>query len=255
MKHLKHCIIILFLPVIILAGCQRSKKPIILISKANGSVFQDWLLQVDDDLDIINMFGISQDSVEYLLTQSSGMILPGGPDIHPALYGRGDEIEKCENIDNRRDSLEIIMIRYAMTNKIPLLCICRGHQILNVANGGSLIPDIPSDYDTIIIHRGKPGKHWVNVTEGTMLWRICQTHGDTVNSSHHQAIKDIASSFKAVAFAKDGLVEAIELSDTTDHPFILGVQWHPERMEFSNPLAGPIAEKFIREVRKTYHPN
>ena len=250
MNHLKHCFIILFLPVIILAGCQHPEKPTILISKATGTVFRDWLSQADSDVDIINMYIVSQDSIEYFFSHSSGMILTGGPDINPTLYGREDETEKCEGIDNRRDSLEIRMIRYAMTNKIPLLCICRGHQILNVANGGTLIPDIPSEYDTIVIHRGKSAKHWVNVTEGTMLYRVCLTAGDTVNSSHHQAVKDIANSFKAVAFAEDGLVEAIELSDTTDHPFILGVQWHPERLSFEHPLSGPIALRFIEEVSK-----
>jgi len=199
------------------------------------------------------MYQVSQDSVEYYLTRSSGMILSGGPDVNPALYGKEEEIEKCEGIDNRRDTLEIRMIRYAMTYKIPLLCICRGHQMLNVVNEGTLIPDIPSDYDTIIIHRGKPDKHWVNLVEGTMLYEICGTAGDTVNSFHHQAIKDVAPSFRAIAFAEDGLVEAIELANITDHPFILSVQWHPERMEFSNPLAGPIAEKFIKEAKKIFN--
>jgi putative glutamine amidotransferase len=250
MKHFKYCIFILSFLAIAISGCQHSEKPTILISKANVTIFQDWLSQADNNLDFINMYGISHDSIEYFLSHSSGMILSGGTDINPALYGKKDEIEKCEGIDDRRDTLEIRMIHYAMANKIPLLCICRGHQMLNVVNEGTLIPDIPSDYDTIINHRGKQSNHWVTLVPGTMLYGICRTAGDTVNSSHHQAVKDVAVSFRAVAFAEDGLVEAIELADTAVHPFILGVQWHPERMSFENPLAGPIAIQFIQEVRK-----
>ena len=250
MKHLKNFILLLNFLIILLSGCQSHDIHCILISRANGTIFQDWLSKADNDLNFINMYEVSQDSIEYFLTHSSGMIISGGPDVNPALYGKEDEIGKCEDIDYRRDTLEIRMIRHAMANKIPLLCICRGLQILNVANQGTLIPDIPSDYDILIEHRGKPNLHQVNLVKGTMLYRICQTTGDTVNSSHHQAVKDIAASFRAVAFAEDGLVEAIELADTTVHPFILGVQWHPERMSLENSLAGPIARQFIQEVRK-----
>ncbi len=235
---------------IIQTGCQHEKRPLILISKANGTVFQEWFSQTGYELDLINMYRVRPDSIDYFLSESSGIVLSGGPDVNPALYGKGDEIEKCEDIDYRRDTLEIRMIRYAMAEKIPLLCICRGLQILNVSNQGTLIPDIATDYDTIIRHRGKQSMHWVDVVEGSMLHRITQTIGDSVNSSHHQAVKEIASSFRSVAFAKDGLVEAITLADTSVHPFILGVQWHPERMSFENPLAGRIAECFIQEVRK-----
>lgn len=240
----------LFLIISTLSGCQRHSAPCILISKEYNANFHEWLTQVDRRLDLINMYSVGPDSVDYYLMKSCGIIISGGPDVNPALYGKPDEIGKCEDIDYRRDTLEFRMIRYAMENKIPLLCICRGCQILNVANGGTLIPDIPSDFDTIIRHRGGTSRHRVNITEGTLLYNICQTKGDTVNSYHHQAVKDIAISFRAVAFAEDSLIEAIEPGDTSGRPFILGLQWHPEAMEFSNPLSGPIGERFLKETKK-----
>lgn len=235
---------------IIQTDCQHEKRPLILISKAYGTVFQEWFSQAGHELDFINMYRVRPDSIDYFLSESSGIVLSGGPDINPALYGKEDEIDKCEDIDYGRDTLEIRMIQYAMAEKVPLLCICRGHQILNVSNEGTLIPDIPTDYDTIISHRGEQAMHWVDIVEGSMLHRITQTIGDSVNSSHHQAVNEIASLFRSVSFAEDGLVEAIELADTLVHPFILGVQWHPERMSFENPLSGCIAERFIQEVRE-----
>lgn len=250
MKSIRRYFLFLFSVLFFLSGCQRHSAPCILISKEFTTNFQDWLTRVDKKLNFTNMYNVSPDSIEYFLMYSDGIIISGGPDVNPALYGKEDEIGKCEYIDYRRDTLEIRMIRYAMANRIPLLCICRGCQILNVANGGTLIPDIPSDFDTIIKHRGGTSKHWIDITEGTFLYEICQTRGDTVNSYHHQAVRDIAPSFRAVAFAEDSLIEAIELADTSRHPFILGVQWHPEAMGISVPLSGLIAERFIKETKK-----
>jgi putative glutamine amidotransferase len=250
MRILKFSYILLFSMVLSLTGCSHHTPCTILISKIYTNNFHDWLMQVGDSLELKDMYPVSQDSVEYFLRRACGIIISGGPDVNPALYGEKDEILKCEEIDYRRDTLEINMIRYAMENKIPLLCICRGNQILNVANGGTLIPDIPSDYDTIIKHRGGMSRHWVNIAERTLLNDICNTAGDTVNSYHHQAVRDVASSFRAVAFAGDGLIEAIEMKDISSHPFILGVQWHPEAMDYSHSLSGPIAERFIDEAIK-----
>jgi putative glutamine amidotransferase len=250
MKSPRFYFLCAFLIALILSGCQRYSAPCILISKKYTTNFPEWLTQVNKRLDLVDMYPVDPDSIDYYLMKSSGIIISGGPDVNPSLYGKEDEIGKCEEIDNRRDTLEIRMIRYAMENRVPLLCICRGCQILNVANGGTLIPDIPSDYDTIIIHRGGTSKHWVNISEGTLLYEICQTRGDTVNSYHHQAVDDLAPLFRAVAFAEDSLIEAIELADTSQGLFILGVQWHPEAMEFSDPLSGKIAERFIEETKK-----
>lgn len=143
------------------------------------------------------------------------------------------------------------MIRYAMENDIPLLCICRGHQILNVANLGSLIIDIPADFDTTILHR-TDGKHMVRVVEATLLSEIVGAESGLVNSRHHQAVELIAPGFRASAFAPDGIIEAIEPVDPGGHPFILGLQWHPESLilESDSEFSLPIAIRFMKEVHK-----
>jgi putative glutamine amidotransferase len=223
--------------------------PCVLISKEYTPNFRKWLSEADRRLDIVNMYLVRADSIEYYLERSDGIIISGGPDVNPSLYGKEDEIDKCEDIDYGRDTLEMRMIRYAMTSRVPLLGICRGHQILNVANGGTLIVDIPTDYDTVILHRGGTSKHWVDIIKGTFLNEICQKEGGIVNSYHHQGVEKVASLFRAVAYAPDSLVEAIELADRSYHPFILGVQWHPEAMEYTDSLSGPIAESFISEAK------
>jgi putative glutamine amidotransferase len=229
MKAIKFTFLTVFFLVILQAGCNHRPDAEILISKIYNANFHDWLMQSGADLNLRDMYSVSADSIEYFLRQADGIIISGGEDVNPVLYGMEEEVGKCEDIDNRRDTLEIRMIRYAMENKVPLLCICRGCQILNVANGGTLIADIPTDFDTLIIHRGGTSKHWINISEYTLLYKICRTAGDTVNSYHHQAVKDVAAS---------------------QHPFILGVQWHPEGMEFSHPLSGTIAIRFIEESIK-----
>ncbi len=240
---------LLFTLLIISVSCRRRPAGYILISREYNNVFRDWLSHVDDDLHFINMYTTGEDSLEYYLSIASGIIISGGPDVNPALYGKEDEVERCENIDYRRDTLELQMIKHALENKIPILGICRGVQILNIVYGGTLIIDIPADFDTLIKHRGQ-GNHWITLVEGTFLSEICRITGDSVNSSHHQAVENTASFFRPAAFAEDGLIEALELKEPLDHPFVLGVQWHPERMDPESPLVYPIAKRFIEEVER-----
>lgn len=239
--------------ILLLAGaCQSPEpKPIILVSKEYENRFKNWLAQADSTIERINMYTVGRDSIDHYLSLADGMIISGGPDINPALYGKESELARCGPIDHRRDTLELNMIRYAMQNGIPLLCICRGHQILNVANQGSLIIDIPVDYDTAIIHRTE-GKHMVHIVEGTLLSEIIEPDSGLINSRHHQAVERIAPGFRAVAFAPDGIIEAIEPADAVKYSFILGLQWHPESMieEPGNPFSFPVAARFMEEIHK-----
>jgi putative glutamine amidotransferase len=199
------------------------------------------------------MYNVPEDSVGFWLSVADGIIISGGPDINPAIYGREYEKDRCENIDYRRDTLEMRMIRYAIDHDIPLLCICRGQQMLNAFMGGSLIIDIPTDYDTLVVHRqkGKPrAVHMVSVVKGTMLSDIVKSDSGLVNSSHHQAVELLAPGFRATAYAPDSIIEAIEPSDSSEHPFILSVQWHPEAM-YSEPdpaFSLTIARRFMAAV-------
>jgi gamma-glutamyl-gamma-aminobutyrate hydrolase PuuD len=148
MRNLNFNIILLFSLLILFAGSCNKPDTKILISKIYSDNFHEWLIQSGKELKLTDMYTVSLDSIEYFLSQTSGIIISGGPDVNPALYGSENEIYKCEEIDYRRDTLEIRMIKYAMKNRIPLLCICRGMQILNVANGGTLILDMVAQADT-----------------------------------------------------------------------------------------------------------
>jgi putative glutamine amidotransferase len=251
----RKAIIQLLAVILLVAGACQSPGPVpvVLVSKDYDNRFAEWLPMAGRPSKPVNMYTVCDDSIVYYLSMADGIIISGGPDVNPALYGKASETDRCENIDNRRDSLELSMIRYAMEYDIPLLGICRGHQILNVANKGSLIIDIPSDYDTTIIHR-KGSDHMVRIIEGTLLSDLLVPDSGLVNSSHHQAVENLAPGFRVAAIAPDGIIEAIEPVDRDGHPFILGVQWHPETLvqeSENHPFSLPILNRFMEEVYKT----
>lgn len=132
---------------------------------------------------------------------------------------------------------------------MPVLGICRGEQILNVSNGGSLFTDIPTDIGKKVSHRNDTmAYHHITIKEGTLLYKICGVKEGIVNSAHHQCVDKIAGNFVVSANADDGVVEAYELRDRNFQPFMLGVQWHPERLPKDSPLSLPIAKYFIQKA-------
>jgi putative glutamine amidotransferase len=251
----KKTIYFLFLSLVLSGACESpSTKPLIIISKEYNKNFSSWLSMADTNHNRVNMYNVSEDSISLLLSLADGIIISGGPDIDPAIYGKESEKDRCENIDYRRDSLEMRMIRHAMDHDIPLLCICRGHQMLNAFMGGSLIIDIPTDHDTIIQHR-QNGEHDISIIEGTLLADILKLKTGSVNSRHHQAVDELAPGFIASAYAPDGIIEAMELADRERHPFVLGLQWHPESMirDSDSPLALPVVIRYMEAVHQSMH--
>lgn len=234
---------------------ERKKEVIyITVSKDPKMVFKKWLgdsKTKDDSLVFINMYGAFEaDSFDYWLEKSDGIIISGGEDINPALYGQPEDTSRCGTIDPLRDSLEMVMINYAYNEKVPLLGVCRGHQILNVAFGGSLIVDIPEDFGSTEMHRNNGSTmHKISVNETSYLYSFLGSTSGTVYSNHHQAVSRLAEGFEVSSYAPDGIPESIELQDTTKHPFILGVQWHPEAMDYKHPFSARIAEKFLEKIR------
>jgi putative glutamine amidotransferase len=177
-------------------------------------------------------------------------LLTGGSDIHPVRYGKNSYLPYCKNIDEKRDELELLIIQLAFENRIPVLGICRGLQALNVAFKGTLIPDIPEFSKSTVPHTGSEDVyHRVNVREKSQLFTMTGVSTEIVNSSHHQAIDTLARGFSAVAHSPDSLIEAIE-ADPSIHPFCIAVQWHPERMDFSNPLTWKLGVKFLEQLRR-----
>jgi putative glutamine amidotransferase len=161
-----------------------------------------------------------------------GLVLTGGGDIDPARFGEARH-PAVGDVAPTRDELEFGLTRRALADDMPLLAICRGIQVLNVALGGTLLQDIPSALPAALAHsqtapRHEP-THPVKVMgEGTRLGRVLGAAEVNVNSMHHQAIKRLGEGLREVAWAPDGVIEGVELS--RDDRFVLGVQWHPEEL-------------------------
>jgi len=177
-----------------------------------------------------------EDLLDELLDTLDGLLFTGGEDIHPSFY---DEVveERCGRIDQERDRFELELAEAALDRQIPILGICRGIQLLNVVLGGSLYQDLSYRPGTFP-HHLSPGEkryepvHRVNLQPESHLAKVFGTLALDVTSTHHQLLKDVAPGLKAVAFADDGVVEGVEAED---YPFLLAVQWHPERMIGKHP--------------------
>ena len=186
-----------------------------------------------------------------LVEELDGLLLAGGDDCDPAAYGE-EPHPKVEPMDPRRQNNDLSLARAARERGIPTLGICLGLQVMNIAAGGSLVQDIPTEIDTDIEHVSEPedrARHDVIVEDGTRLASILGGKREfNVNSSHHQAIKGIGRGFRVSAQAPDGIVEGLE---DPEHPFYLGVQWHPEDMA-GEKSASALFGAFVEAARK-YH--
>lgn len=189
-----------------------------------------------------------EDVIKLQLSLVDGLILSGGHDVNPLLYGE-EPHKLLSDIYPERDDFDLSLVKIATKLNMPILGICRGHQILNVANGGTLYQDLSLQENTYIKHnQGKlpsQGTHTVNIDRDSIL---CSILGDTaiVNSFHHLGIHEVGKNFKAVAHSKDGVIEAIE----RQNPFALGVQWHPEMMSINNKNMLNIFKYFIEQCNK-----
>jgi putative glutamine amidotransferase len=171
----------------------------------------------------------SQDHVDFYLDRIQGLLMPGGVfDVDPKMYGQTSCHEKV-SINPARCTFDVRILTEALRRQIPFLGICAGQQMLNVALGGTLHQHIPDAIPGALEHEQKIPKnlpsHPIIIQEKTRLFEMAGTTLASVNSTHHQAVNQLGKSLTACAHAPDGIVEAIEI---TDHPFCLGVEWHPE---------------------------
>ena len=179
-----------------------------------------------------------KEEVARLIASCDAVFLTGGDDVVPELYG-AEKSPLCGKIDpSDRDRVEWNILDHAYARKMPILGVCRGMQVLNAHSGGTLYQDIVGEMPNAIkhdFHKDENGNklnrnlpaHEMHITPDTLFSRIIQTKSFAVNSLHHQGVRDLAQKFKQSGVAPDGLVEAIE---HVDHPFCIGVQWHPEEM-------------------------
>ena len=215
------------IPVIALSARNMDGLPGIKNGMTSALLTHDYLLRVREAGGIPVMLPpIGEIPVE-VLDRVDGLLLTGGEDIAPARYGQ-DPSPQLGDVDLRRDALELALAQEAVRRGMPILAVCRGLQVLNVALGGTLIQDLPTERPSELAHRQEAscteGTHSVLLDPASRLAEIAGVPELQVNSFHHQAADVVAPRLKAVAHAADGIVEALEGKDS----FMIGVQWHPE---------------------------
>jgi putative glutamine amidotransferase len=171
-----------------------------------------------------------------------GLLLPGGWDVDPTLYGERPD-EKVGPIDRELDDSELTLFRQARERKLPVLGICRGQQVINVAMGGSLVQHL-DDHDLRALGR-KHLAHTIEVDPASELGRAAGEHKIRVNSLHHQAIRELAPGLQQTARGEDGTVEGVE----SDDGLIVAVQCHPEELTVDLPWARSLFERFVSRAR------
>lgn len=198
---------------------------------------------------------LGDDTLRTIFERLDGLLLQGGVDVHPREYGE-DVAPYCGEIDAARDATELCLTRWALHARRPILAICRGIQLLNVAAGGSLYQDIAAQVPNALPHphvQGNPyafRAHTITIEPESHLARALGTTQFGVNSLHHQALKQIAPGFRVTARAPDGIVEGIEAEDARH--FALAVQFHPEWMIDEEPRMLGIFQAFIRAMENRH---
>jgi putative glutamine amidotransferase len=253
-KYLKLSATILLLSVFVfLFGCKNVSvdKPLrIALSSGNGN-YINWIHRGDSMAEIVDLKGMRVDSALNLLATCDAIIFTGGEDVVPLYYGKEYDSARCET-NPGRDSLEFALIRESIQRKMPVFGVCRGQQILNVALGGTLIVDIPADHPGNVLHQCQDYTrcfHSVAIVESSEIHKIVKADTGMVTTNHHQAVERPAPGIRIVAWSADSIAEAIEWKDPAGKPFLMAVQWHPERMDTISPLSMPLMNAFLEAAR------
>jgi putative glutamine amidotransferase len=190
------------------------------------------------------------DALRAIYDQLAGVMIPGGVDMDPTNFGEPPH-PLLGRIDVARDRVELQLTQWAIEDRKPLLGLCRGLQVINVALGGTLYQDVEAQRPGTIKHDYFPNfgferdylAHEVTLDRSTRLRRLMPSDTVPVNSMHHQGIKSLAPALVASAIAPDGLIEAVELPN---EQFVVGVQWHPEVFEVTDPSSGELFRAFVK---------
>ncbi|MCE1177798.1 MAG: gamma-glutamyl-gamma-aminobutyrate hydrolase family protein [Micrococcales bacterium] len=189
------------------------------------------------------LHGLGRDPADGLgdrLERFGGVLVPGGADLDPALYGQ-EPIAETTGVVSFQDLLDVAVTQEVVARRLPTLAICRGMQVLNVVCGGTLVQDLP---ESSVSHRNAP--HLASVIEGSRLADIVRTGTVEVSSYHHQAVDRLGTSLVVSARAADGVVEAVEHTAAD----ILGVQWHPEDLHDSSPTDAALFADLVERARR-----
>ena len=224
--------------------------PIIGITRC--SKLEDYVASIEQTGARVRVLEVSE-SPGKVLGEVHGVLLTGGGDVDPVFYGE-DRHQSVEDAEPGRDEFELDLARRAMTSDTPVLAICRGAQVLNVAAGGNLVQDIPSAITTDVPHSVSQPKdadcHDISVRAGTRLAsalgeRVGRSCSCRVNSRHHQSVGRVGKGLVVSATANDGVIEAIESASA---PFCIGVQWHPENFWKTGEFT-PLFDAFVAAAR------
>ena len=244
-------------------------KPIILISpdfQTQGIEFKDASLSLSrrypeavaatGGLPLVMAHATTREQVIDYVRRADGVLLTGGDDLNPKLHSprlpASLQAKAMTTEDGgRRDLFELMVVDEVFRQRKPLLAICRGHQLLNVALGGTLYVDLPTEKPSRIRHsqmdRNRDVVHSVRLTRGSLLSKIARNQTLGVNSTHHQAVKQVAPALRVAARSTDGVVEGVEqAAHAKVLPFLISIQFHPERLMDRHPEHRAIFEAFIQ---------
>ena len=240
---------------VLFAACLFSQEKRYVATAIMKSSIVDYVHAVDSNIVLIDFMKIKKNKRDENFKKVSGLILSGGRDVHPSTYGRKDSLKICVT-HKKRDEVELYMIREAFKDSLPILGICRGHQILNASLNGDLYQDIPTEYQGSqnVTHRDPAQEkyvyHPIELVSSSELLELYGVRNFEVNSFHHQAVKVQGKGMKIVAHAPDGLNEASEWAKGLDDRWIIGVQWHPEKMYQKDPAHLNIMRDFILHLNQ-----
>lgn len=214
----------------------------------------------NDDIEIIQLKETENKPAE--IKNYDALILSGGVDIHPKFYQeqKTNYPHAPKRFHEVRDEFEIALFQLAQENNKPVLGICRGFQLINCIYNGTLKQDLGDEQNKIhkaevINHIQKDKAHGLDIESGTILHEILKAERLVTNSAHHQTVVKLGEGLKVNCHSDDGLIEGFERKNPNGKPFLLGVQWHPERMYKFNLEASPVSkairDKFIEEVKKS----
>ena len=238
-------LLLILVSFLLLFSCQQQQKKTIILSKASEN-YVKWM--EDDNTIILDAYTIK--NTDSILALADGIILTGGEDINPLQYNDTINLAVCGDINYQRDTLERKLFDFAFKNKLPLIGVCRGMQMMNVASGGSLYGDIPTEIGTTVIHRNNGEvNHEIVLCDTSSLIFPIGTDTIMVNSWHHQGLKIMPNSLRVIARSFDGLPEAVVM-DKSVHPFMIAVQFHPERLGKENTIHQTMKSSFYTEINK-----
>jgi putative glutamine amidotransferase len=211
-------------------------------------LYMDWIKKCSPSVEIKRLSSVERKLED--VNEIDGLLLTGGGDVDPEFDGRADLRGRSNGVNRNRDEYEFEVIRRALEADLPVMGVCRGMQVMNVALGGTLHADVESDGFKAHSSRSEGVvTHEISIVPNSLLSGLAGGLQQTVNSYHHQAVDKLGNGLKQVAASADGVVEAAEWSLKEGMPFLLLVQWHPERrLDGGEAFSTNLAKIFLREV-------